>query len=84
MPPEAVTAAAKAKAGAEETRRSAAASTSDQLPSQASLATGRRRAYYMDDRTPEYEYTLVVNADGQEVPAINFDGARYELELVKA
>ena len=38
----------------------------------------------MDDHLPEYEYTLVVNADGQEVPAINFDGACYELELVKA
>ena len=84
VPPEAVTAAAKAKAAAEETRRSAAASTSDQLPSQASLATGRRRAYYMDDHLPEYEYTLVVSADGHEVPAINFDGACYELELVKA
>ena len=59
VPPEAVTAAAKAKAAAEETRRSAAASTSDQLPSRASLATGRRRAYYMDDHLPSTSTPLL-------------------------
>ena len=38
----------------------------------------------MDHHLPEYEYTLVVNADGLEVPAINFNGTCYELELIKA
>ena len=84
VPPEAVTAAAKAKAAAEEIREEPAASTSSQLPSRASLTPGRRRAYFMDDHLPEYEYTLVVNADGLEVPAINFNGTCYELELIKA
>ena len=58
VPPEAMTAAAKAKA--------------------APHRQGCKRAYFMDDHLPEYEYTLV------EVPAINFNGACYEIELIKA
>ena len=80
VPAEAITAAAKAQAAA----KASAASTSSQLPSQASLTQGRKRAYFMDDHLPEYEYTLAVNADGLEVPAINFNGMCYELELIKA
>ena len=38
----------------------------------------------MEDHLPEYEYTLMVNANAEEVPAINFNGACYELELIKA
>ena len=38
----------------------------------------------MEDHLPEYEHTLMVNANAEEVPAINFNGACYELELIKA
>ena len=62
----------------------ASGSTSSQLPSQASLNQGQKRSYFMDDHLPEYEYTLAVNANGDEVPAINFNGTVYELEVIRA
>ena len=74
-PPEAVAAAASASSRP-------AAKTSDQLPSPASLPSGYRMAYFMEDHLPEYEYTLMVNAYAEEVPAINFSCACDELELI--
>ena len=62
----------------------ASGSTPSQVPSQASLNQGQKRSYFMDDHLPEYEYTLAVNANGDEVPAINFNGTVYELEVIKA
>ena len=38
----------------------------------------------MENHLPEYEYTMVVHDDGEEVPGILFDGACYELELITA
>ena len=38
----------------------------------------------MEDHLPEFEYILMVNANAEEVPAINFNGACCELELIKA
>ena len=34
----------------------------------------------MEDHLPEYEHILMVNASAEEVPAINFNGACYELQ----
>ena len=42
------------------------------------------RSYFMEDHLPEYEYTMVINADHQEVPGILFRGVAYELERVTA
>ena len=42
------------------------------------------RAYYMDDHIPEYEYTMVINSNHQEVPGILFNGVAYELVRVTA
>ena len=42
-------------------------------------ATKMVRSYFMDDHIPEYEYTIVVNADHEEVPGILFNGTAYEL-----
>ena len=58
VPPEAVATAASASSRP-------AAKTSDQLPSAASLPSGYRRAYFMEDHLPEYEYTLMVNANAE-------------------
>ena len=41
-------------------------------------------AYFIEDHLPEYEYTLMVNAYAEEVPAINFSCACDELELITA
>ena len=38
----------------------------------------------MEDHLHEFEYILMVNANAEEVPAINFNGACCELELIKA
>ena len=45
---------------------------------------GTVKAYWMEEHLPEYQYTMVTNADGEEVPGILFDGTAYELEMVGA
>ena len=47
-------------------------------------ATKNVRSYYMDDHLPEYEYTMVINAEHKEVPGILFQGVAYELEKITA
>ena len=38
----------------------------------------------MEEHLPEYQYTMVTNANGLEVPGILFNGTAYELELISA
>ena len=38
----------------------------------------------MEDHLPEYQYTMVTNSEGNEVPGILFNGTAYELELIGA
>ena len=46
--------------------------------------TGYVKAHWMEEHLPEYQYTMVTNADGNEVPGILFNGTAYELELITA
>ena len=45
---------------------------------------GTVKAYWMEEHLPEYQYTMVTNSDGEEVPGILFEGTAYELEMVGA
>ena len=45
---------------------------------------GTVKAYWMEEHLPEYQYTMVTNSDGEEVPGILFEGTAYELEIVGA
>ena len=47
-------------------------------------ASGHVKAYWMEEHLPEYQYTMVTNADGDDVPGILFEGTAYELELISA
>ena len=47
-------------------------------------ATGHVKAYWMEEHLSEYQYTMVTNSDGNEVPGILFNGTAYELELITA
>jgi hypothetical protein len=47
-------------------------------------ASGHVKAYWMEEHLPEYQYTMVTNADGDDVPGILFEGTAYELELLSA
>ena len=38
----------------------------------------------MEEHLPEYQYTMVTNSEGNEVPGILFNGTAYELELISA
>lgn len=42
------------------------------------------KSYLMEDHMPEYEYTMVTNDTGEEVPGILFNRAYYELEFITA
>ena len=42
------------------------------------------RPFHLEDHLPEYEYTVVTNANGEDVPGIIFRDVAYELELVTA
>ena len=82
--PKAVPASASAAAPADDT-----GATSSQYRPQATArleehASGHVRAYWMEEHLPEYQYTMVTNADGDDVPGILFDGTAYELELLSA
>jgi len=44
--------------------------------------TGYVKAHWMEEHFPEYQYTMVTNSDGNEVPGILFNGTAYELELL--
>ena len=78
--PKAASAAAPAATGA----------TSSQYQPQATArfledhATGFVKAHWMEDHLPEYQYTMVTNSQGDEVPGILFNGTGYELELLQA
>eukprot|EP00435_Cladocopium_sp_Y103_P022331 s977_g5.t1 len=39
------------------------------------------RSYYMEDHVQEYSYTMVVNDQAKEVPAVLVNGVPYELEV---
>ena len=45
---------------------------------------GNVKAYWMEENLPEYQYTMVTNSEGNEVPGILIDGTAYELEVVGA
>ena len=45
---------------------------------------GTVKAYWMEEHLPEYQYTMVTNSEGNEVPGILFEGTAYELEMVGA
>ena len=82
--PKAVPASASAAAPADDT-----GATSSQYRPQATArleehASGHVKAYWMEEHLPEYQYTMVTNADGDDVPGILFDGTAYELELLSA
>ena len=82
--PKAVPASASAAAPADDT-----GATSSQYRPQATArleehASGYVKAYWMEEHLPEYQYTMVTNADGDDVPGILFDGTAYELELLSA
>ena len=47
-------------------------------------ATGHVKAYWMEEHLSEYQYTMVTNSDGNEVPGILFNGTAYELEPITA
>ena len=47
-------------------------------------ATGYVKAHLMEEHLPEYQYTMVTNSEGNEVPGILFNGTAYELELLTA
>ena len=46
--------------------------------------TGYVKAHWMEEHLPEYQYTMVTNSNGNEVPGILFNGTAYELELLTA
>ena len=45
---------------------------------------GYVKSYWMEEHLPEYQYTMVTNSEGNEVPGILFSGVAYELELIGA
>ena len=45
---------------------------------------GYVKAVGMEDHLPEYQYAMVTNSDGHDVPGILFNGVAYELELIGA
>ena len=45
---------------------------------------GYVKSYWMEDHLPEYQYTMVTNSEGNEVPGILVNGTAYELELIGA
>ena len=45
---------------------------------------GYVKSYWMEDHLPAYQYTMVTNSEGNEVPGILFNGTAYELELIGA
>ena len=57
-----------------------------QMPasSQREHVEGYVKAVGMEDHLPEYQYTMVTNSDGHDVPGILFNGVAYELELIGA
>jgi len=82
--PKAVPASASASTPADDT-----GATSSQYRPQATArleehASGYVKAHWMEEHLSEYQYTMVTNADGDEVPGILFNGTAYELELLSA
>ena len=82
--PKAVSAPASADAPADDTEASSSQYRPRATARLEEAVTGYVKAHWMEEHLPEYQYTMVTNSDGNEVPGILFNGTAYELELISA